>query len=487
MGIGLKFLFEKEVIMNQGTNLGSHIGRWIVLAALVAVLGALLLTMRPAGAQEAPPTIPGAETVFNYAEKGTGPVTTYRARDPEGNRIFWTLSGTDAGAFTIDGGALRFKSPPDYENPTDEPYDVDGDGDIDPATEGASNNMYRVTVRFGAGGEDGMPGDDDYDGDDLGELDLTITVTNVNEDGRVYISSLQPQIGTTLTATVTDLDGVAVPGSWQWARSDSMNGPFTPIPERSSDNTYRPVEADLNKYLQVTARYRDNVSGADAREESAVSAYPVRKDIVTSNQPPKFPDQSTLGLTGSPARTETERFIHENSPAGTRVGAPVTAFDDKSDIEVLTYSLSGASADVDNFNIDPVTGQITVAAGAKLNADVGTGVRGHAGTPYEVTVTATDGDGDIQTIEVDIMVVRVDEPPRITGGPREMSHWETDRTVRTATRIDTDLDSGVLDYTDLDSDGLLPLLTLTRQLRAIRMQPTRQRTRRMTARRPQRS
>ena len=98
--------------MNQGTNLGSQIGRWIILAAVVALLGALLLTIRPVVAQqEAPPSIPNAETVFSYAEKGTGPVTTYRARDPEGNKIFWTLSGTDAGVFTIEGGALRFKSP----------------------------------------------------------------------------------------------------------------------------------------------------------------------------------------------------------------------------------------------------------------------------------------------------------------------------------------------------------------------------------------
>ena len=276
------------------------------------------------GAQEAPPTIPGAETVFSYAEKGTGPVTTYGARDPEGNKIFWTLSGTDAGVFTIDGGALRFGSPPDYENPTDGPYDFDGDGNITPATEGAGNNIYRVTVRFGAGGEDGMPGTDHYDGDDLGELDLTITVTNVEEPGRVYISSLQPQIGTELTATITDQDGVAVTGSWQWASSDSMNGPFTNIPERSGDRTYRPVETDLGKYLQVTVLYRDNVSGAAIREKSAVSAYPVRKDIVTSNEEPKFPDQSTL-LTGvsSPTvalptqgRTATERFILENSPCG---------------------------------------------------------------------------------------------------------------------------------------------------------------------------
>ena len=421
---------------------------WGVLMLLGVALGVLLLAIQPVRAQEAPPTIPNAETVFSYAEKGEGPVTTYNARDPEGNKIFWTLSGTDAGVFSIDGGALRFKSPPDYENPRDE-----ADATTTPPAI-ADNNIYRVTVRFGAGGEDGAPGADDYDGDDLGELDLTITVTNIDEEGKVNLSSLQPQVGTTLTATVTDLDGVAVTGSWQWANSDSMNGPWEDIAERSTDSTYRPVDTDLDKYLQVTVRYRDNVSGADTRTESAVSAYPVRKDSITSNDPPKFPDQSTL-LTGvsSPTaaaptqgRTTTERFIHENSPAGTRVGAPVTAFDDDTDIEVLTYSLSGHPDDVNSFNIDPVTGQITVSAAARLNADVAAGTRGAADTPYEISVIATDGDGDIQTIEVDIRVVRVDEPPRVTGGAREMSHWEVDRTVRTAWRIDTDLDSGVLDF-----------------------------------------
>ena len=61
MGTGLKFLFEEEVTMNQGTILGSQIGRWIILAAVVALLGALLLTIRPVGAQDAPPTIRDAK------------------------------------------------------------------------------------------------------------------------------------------------------------------------------------------------------------------------------------------------------------------------------------------------------------------------------------------------------------------------------------------------------------------------------------------
>ena len=456
--------------MNQGTNLGSQIGRWIILSAVVALLGALLLTIRPLGAQEAPPTIPSAETVFNYAENGTRPVTTYRARDPEGNKIFWTLGGLDAASFTIERGALRFGSPPDYENPTDRVRDADTATPPTFTAETGRDNIYRVTVRFGGGGEDGTPGTDDYDGDDLGELDLTVNVINVDEPGRVHISSLQPQIGTVLTATVTDQDGVAVTGSWQWASSDSENGPFTDIPARSGDSTYRPGDADLNKYLRVTARYRDNVSGADTRELLAVSAYPVRKNIVTSNDPPNFPDQTTLGVgeVDGPdiIRDTTERFILENSSAGTRVGAPVTAFDDATEIEVLTYSLSdttGGSGHASKFGIDPATGQITVSAAAGLNADPTTDLGPVVEVSYMVTVKATDGDGDTMDIDVTIRVVGVDEPPRITDSPREMSHWESDRTVRTATRIDTDLDSGVLNYDSLDSEGEPTLLAASYQ------------------------
>ena len=114
--------------MNQGTNLGSQIGRWIILAAVVALLGALLLTIRPVGAQDAPPSVLDAKTLFDYAENGTGPVTTYKATDPENKPIFWTLGGPDAADFTIAGGALRFETPPNFEVPTDRVNDEDGSG-----------------------------------------------------------------------------------------------------------------------------------------------------------------------------------------------------------------------------------------------------------------------------------------------------------------------------------------------------------------------
>ena len=106
--------------MNQGTNLGSQVGRWIILAAVVALLGALLLTIRPVGAQDAPPTLATAKRVHYYSENHTTlDVHPYSVTDPEGRKIFWTLSGTDAASFTIEGGTLRFKSQPNYEVPND--------------------------------------------------------------------------------------------------------------------------------------------------------------------------------------------------------------------------------------------------------------------------------------------------------------------------------------------------------------------------------
>ena len=65
----------------------------------------------------------------------------------------------------------------------------------------------------------------------LGEIDLTVNVTNVNEPGGVVISPRQPQVGTMLTAILTDEDNIAPGvGEWQWARSGSMTGAFTDIP-----------------------------------------------------------------------------------------------------------------------------------------------------------------------------------------------------------------------------------------------------------------
>ena len=93
-------------------------------------------------------------TSADYAENGTSTVATYAATGaPENSTVAWSLDGNDKGDFDISSsGALTFLSAPDYENP--------GDANMD--------NVYEVTVNAVAGSC-------------TGTLDVTITVTDVNE------------------------------------------------------------------------------------------------------------------------------------------------------------------------------------------------------------------------------------------------------------------------------------------------------------------
>ena len=153
-----------------------------------------------------------------------------------------------------------------------------------------------------------------------------------------------------------------------------MNGPF----DRTFPSgpvtipTGRSID-DLGKYLQVTVRYRDNVSGADITEKEKVSAYVVRKDTVSSNADPKYPDQRILvGGTHHAntyaARLETEkvhtRKLAGRNPLSARQSRPSTT---RQAFDVITYSLSDTTpaewrfAQVFRHQFEP-TGQITVSA-----------------------------------------------------------------------------------------------------------------------------
>ena len=86
--------------------------------------------------------------------------------------------------------------------------------------------------------------------DPSGETDriiVTINVGNVDEDGTVSLSSLQPQVGAELTAELSDLDGEPTTISWQWARGESSSGPFTNVSSGENPASYTPVAADVGK------------------------------------------------------------------------------------------------------------------------------------------------------------------------------------------------------------------------------------------------
>ncbi len=103
---------------------------------------------------EAPEFARNAEDTFSYRENGTAALFTYRATDPEGQDVSWSLSGDDADRFEIsEDGELTFASVPDYEQPSDRDAD----------------NIYEVTVQ--AADENGK----------TGQLEVTVTVINLTD------------------------------------------------------------------------------------------------------------------------------------------------------------------------------------------------------------------------------------------------------------------------------------------------------------------
>ena len=59
-------------------------------------------------------------------------------------------------------------------------------------------------------------------------VDVTITVTNVDEAGTVTLSKVQPLVGQELMAKVTDPDYVSGRETWSW-ESSSNGSSWTPI------------------------------------------------------------------------------------------------------------------------------------------------------------------------------------------------------------------------------------------------------------------
>ena len=116
---------------------------------------------------EAPVIMAGAVTGLrisgpasrSYPENGTGAIATYTASGPNAASARWMLEGADAGDFTLSASTgastmLRFRSSPNYEGPADANTD----------------NTYMVTVKA-------------TEGSDMDTQDVTVTVTDVGEQG----------------------------------------------------------------------------------------------------------------------------------------------------------------------------------------------------------------------------------------------------------------------------------------------------------------
>lgn len=295
------------------------------------------------------------ETSVTYVENSRDTVAEYTATDPERETPEWSLEGTDRAFFEIGSdGRLTFKDSPDYE---------------------ARNSRYQVTV---------VASDSKFSS----KLPVTVTVTNVAEDGAVTLSSSQPLVGTVLRAQVLDPDGGVVATSWKWERWDSGDNDWSSIPGATSA-TYKPTDDDDGTPLRVIVEYRD------AAGSSTVQTVTETVDRPSNNSAPEFPDSES-----------GKRRVLENNRRDERLDYSVTAHD--SDRDRLRYSLSGR--DSSTFSIDESTGEIQVKQ--RLDHE--------SKSSYTFKVTATDPQGLTDQIDMNIKVVDVDEPGVVTITPAQV-------------------------------------------------------------------
>ena len=228
------------------------------------------------------------------------------------------------------------------------------------------------------------------------------------------------------------------------------DGPWSDTGEGTANRAPTATSASFNGGtfpVGTVAEYRETGPGAlgvlfsdpdsDALTYSAVAAKPALLGVSLSGDAGEAHLRVTLlnqgatsGVTltasdpygGQATRTtsigvtaKVSREIAENSPAGTRVGAPVTGtpYDDgdpETD-DALTYTLTGEAADSGAFVIAAATGQISVATGASLDHDTKSSYTGQV--EYDVG-------GQTSAVDLTINVTNMQAPrtpaaPSVTG------------------------------------------------------------------------
>ena len=307
---------------------------------------------------------------FSIVENSGTDVGDFEATDPERDNVTWSLETTgDHGRFEIDAanGALSFKEAPDYES---------SDLGLGP------DKAYTVTVQ--------ATEVDDGDTQTLeltGDLDVTVTITNVNEppvvEGTTAIDHAENE-GTALanaSYSATDPEGANI--IWSVGGIDKgffaiSNGgvlSFADDPDfdaRPADDTY-----------EVTVRATEEDDG-----DPLTGTLDVIVTLSNFDEPPV--------ISGPQSVTD----YPENSPTTTVVGRRYMATDPEG-AGVTWSDLSGNDAGKFEFSN---TGVLTFKVSPNFEQQ----------PEYEVTLNAFDGHFT-GSLTVTVTIADVNEPPTISG------------------------------------------------------------------------
>ena len=299
-------------------------------------------------------------------------IATYTGTDPDRDKLIWSVSNNDD-FWISDRGQLYFRTPPSFED-------------------GAT---YPVNI---------TATDDDADNALSDSLSVTVTVTDVEEEGTITIEPPRGWDGSIFQAGLDDDDSDVTGETWQWERSSNRSSweaisgaTFTAY------TAYTATAADIGRYLRATVTYEDDRGSGKEASAALTGRIEDAADRPISNDAPAF------------AETAPERSVGQGTASGRSIGAPVRA-DDDDEGDVLTYSLSGTDAVL--FDINPATGQVLTRAVLDYvpegpnSYSVQVRVHDGYGPDYQSTDVGVDA-----TIEVTITVTRVSTRTPTFSGP----------------------------------------------------------------------
>ena len=315
------------------------------------------------------PEISGQQSLsFTENQTTERVLATYTGRDPEDTSAVitrWSLTGTDAGDFTIsENGQLTFRNVPDHERPADSGRD----------------NVYNLSVRAS-------------DGRNYGYLEVTVTVEDVNEaptittTSKTAFSYRENGTATIYTFKATDPERSAIAWSVSGADEDDFAIGETGVLAFASPPDYEsPTDSDRDNVYEVTVAAKDDASNSGTLD--------VVVTVTDQNEGPEISGQQSLSFTENQA---TERVL-----------ATYTATDPEDPSASITrWSLTGT--DAGDFTIGE-SGQLTFRNVPNYERPADSG----RDNVYNLTVRASDG-RNYGYLEVTVTVQDVNEPPAVTG------------------------------------------------------------------------
>ena len=318
------------------------------------VYGTYEVAVNVEAVDEAPEFQRGSRDSFSYRENGASDLYTYRATDPEGAEVTWSVSGTDGGDFEIsETGVLSFEEAPDYDDPADDDDD----------------NEYEVTV---------VATDQTGHG---ASLPVKVTVIDVNEGpiisgtGQFIVRENHDAVLGTYTGRDPEDPDLEIT---RWSVTGRDRGDFVisedgELSFRNPPDYERPADSNRDNTYEVTVRASDG---------SYYGNFEVTVTVEAVNEPPDITGDEAISYQESSDKAlETYRATDP----------------EKTDI---TWGLSGADSGA--FAISE-TGVLTFLNAPDYESPTDSG----SDNVYEVTVEATDEDGETGRMEVTVTVTNV--------------------------------------------------------------------------------